>query len=130
MASIFTKIVEGKIPCYKVAETDDCLAFLDIFPLIKGHTLIIPKLEVDYYFDLEDDLMTKLNLFSKRIAKALKKAYPCERVAVMVLGLEVPHAHIHLVPMNDMSEVNFSNPKLQFSQDEFKAIAENIRTCL
>ncbi|GET26864.1 HIT family protein [Prolixibacter sp. NT017] len=127
MASIFTKIVEGEIPAYKVAEDENYLAFLDIFPLAKGHVLVIPKKEVDYLFDLDDELYTGLQLFAKRVAVALKKAIPCKKVGVAVLGLEVPHAHIHLVPMQSEKDINFSNPKLKLSEEEFKEITEKIK---
>jgi histidine triad (HIT) family protein len=126
MASIFTKIVNGEIPAYKVAEDEKFLAFLDIFPVAKGHTLVIPKKEVDYLFDLDDDLYAGLQLFAKKVAAGLKKAIPCEKVGVLVLGLEVPHAHIHLVPMqNEADLLNFSK-KLKFSSEEFKEITEII----
>lgn len=126
MASIFTKIINGEIPCYKVAEDDNYFAFLDINPLKKGHTLIVPKQEIDYIFDLDDKLLSGMWIFSKKVAAAIKEAYPCNRIGVAVLGLEVPHAHIHLVPMDNMNDVNFRNPKLKFSPGEFKEIAENI----
>ncbi|GET30757.1 HIT family protein [Prolixibacter sp. SD074] len=127
MASIFTKIVEGEIPAYKVAEDDNYLAFLDILPLAKGHVLVIPKKEVDYLFDLDDELYAGLQLFAKRVAVALKKAIPCKKVGVAVLGLEVPHAHIHLVPMQNEKDINFSNPKLKPSEEEFKEITKKIK---
>jgi histidine triad (HIT) family protein len=126
MASIFTKIVNGEIPCYKVAEDENFLAFLDIFPLAAGHVLVIPKVETDYLFDLDDQMFTGLMLFSKRIAIALKKAIPCRKVGVAVLGLEVPHAHIHLVPLNSEGDINFSKPKLKFTEGEFARIAAQI----
>ncbi len=123
MASIFTKIVNGEIPAYKVAEDENYLAFLDIFPVAKGHTLVIPKKEVDYLFDLEDDLYSGLQLFAKKVAAGLKRAIPCEKVGVLVLGLEVPHAHIHLVPMKHEADLlNFSNKK-KFTPEEFQNIA-------
>lgn len=125
MASIFTKIVNGEIPCYKIAEDKDYFAFLDINPAQKGHVLVIPKQEVDYIFDLEPSVLGGLHQFAQRVAKAVKKAIPCKKVAVVVLGLEVPHAHIHLIPMNSESDVRFTN-KMELSQDEFKAIAEKI----
>lgn len=125
MASIFTKIVNGEIPCYKIAEDKDYFAFLDINPVQKGHVLVIPKQEVDYIFDLEPSVLGGLHQFAQRVAKAVKKAIPCKKVAVVVLGLEVPHAHIHLIPMNSESDVRFTN-KMELSQDEFKAIAEKI----
>jgi len=126
MASIFSKIVKGEIPCYKVAEDENFLAFLDIFPLVSGHTLVIPKVETDYLFDLEDREYTGLMLFSKRVAVALKEAIPCKKVGVAVLGLEVAHAHIHLVPLNSESDINFSKPKLKLSSEEFTEIAAKI----
>jgi histidine triad (HIT) family protein len=126
MSTIFTRIIKGEIPCYKIAEDDRYFAFLDINPLRAGHTLVVPKKEVDYLFDLDDDLLSGLMLFSKKISKAIKESIPCARIGVAVLGLEVPHAHIHLVPMDSMEDVNFRNPKLKFTPDEFKAIAKKI----
>ena len=126
MATIFTRIVNREIPCYKVAEDENYLAFLDIFPLAVGHVLVIPKNEVDYLFDLEDDEFSGLLMFSKRVAVALKKAVPCVKVGVAVLGLEVPHAHIHLVPLNSEGDINFAKPKLKLSNDEFLEIASKI----
>lgn len=126
MASIFSKIVSGEIPAYKVAEDENYLAFLDIFPVAKGHTLVIPKKEVDYIFDLEDDLYAGLHAFAKKVAIGLKKAIPCQKVGVLVLGLEVPHAHIHLIPMqNEADLLNFSK-KIKFTPDEFQSIKELI----
>ncbi|MCF8429557.1 MAG: HIT family protein [Bacteroidia bacterium] len=130
MSSIFSKIIAGQIPCYKVAESEHCLAFLDINPLTKGHLLVIPKVEIDYIFDLEDKHYLQLHLFTKTVAIALKKAIKCNRVGVTVIGLEVPHAHIHLIPINDVSDMNFSNKKLTFSKDEFLEIANSIATFL
>lgn len=127
MASIFTKIVNGEIPCYKIAETPEFLAFLDIRPLHKGHTLVIPKQETDYYFDLEDDTLSGLMLFAKRVAKALKLAIPCNRVGVAVVGDEVPHAHVHLIPFQTVRDMLFSNTPLSFSSTEMEAIAASIR---
>lgn len=127
MSTIFTKIINGEIPCFKVAENDKFLAFLDINPISKGHVLVIPKLEVDYIFDLEDELLAQFMMFAKLVAKKIKIAFPCEKVGVTVIGLEVPHAHIHLVPMNKLNDMNFSNPKLQLSMDELESIAESIR---
>lgn len=127
MASIFTKIINGEIPSYKIAETDDYLAFLDVFPLAKGHTLVIPKKEIDYIFNIEDDLYTGLQLFAKKVAKAVEKAIPCKRIGVAVIGLEVPHAHIHLIPINNVEDVNFSRPKLQLEKAEMEEIATRIR---
>ena len=126
MASIFTKIVQGEIPSYKIAEDENFYAFLDIFPLAKGHTLVIPKKEVDYLFDLDDETYLGLQAFAKKVAKALDKAIPCKRVGVAVLGLEVPHAHIHLVPMNSESDINFKNPKKKFTPEEFEEIRKSI----
>jgi histidine triad (HIT) family protein len=126
MSTIFTKIIRGEIPCYKIAEDDRYFAFLDINPLKAGHTLVVPKKETDYLFDLEDDQLSGLILFSKKVASAIKSAIPCNRIGVAVLGLEVPHAHIHLVPMDTMDDINFKNPKLKFSQKEFIEIAANI----
>ncbi len=126
MASIFSKIVNGEIPAYKVAEDENYFAFLDIFPVAKGHTLVIPKREVDYIFDLEDDLYAGLQVFAKKVAVGLKKAVPCKKVGVLVLGLEVPHAHIHLIPMqNEADLLNFSK-KLKFTPEEFQKIKELI----
>lgn len=126
MASIFSKIVAGEIPCYKVAEDENYLAFLDVFPLKKGHTLVIPKKEVDYIFDLDDKIYSGLMDFSKRVALAMKKSIDCKRISLQVVGLEVPHAHIHLIPINTMNDCNFSNEKLKFSKEEFEATAKLI----
>jgi len=127
MASIFTRIVNGEIPCHKVAESSRYLAFLDINPLVKGHTLVIPKEEIDYVFDLNDDLLGGLMVFSKKVAKAIETTIPCKRVGVTVIGLEVPHAHVHLIPMQSMADMNFQNPKLNLSQDELAEIAIQLR---
>lgn len=126
MASVFSKIVAGEIPAHKVAETDEFLAFLDVHPLAKGHVLVIPKAEVDYLFDLEDELYIGLQAFAKKVAAGLKKAIPCNRIGVAVIGLEVPHAHIHLVPINGMDDLNFSRPKLKLSPKELNEVAEKI----
>ena len=126
MASIFTKIVNGEIPCYKVAEDESYLAFLDIFPLAVGHVLVIPKVETDYLFDLDDQNFAGLMLFAKRVAIAQKNAIPCKKVGVAVLGLEVPHAHIHLVPLNSESDINFSKSKLKLTTEEFTTISAKI----
>jgi len=128
MATLFTKIVNGEIPCYKVAESDEFLAFLDIQPLTKGHVLVIPKVEVDYIFDLEDDLLGKMMIFSKQVAGKIKLAYPCKKVGVTVIGLEVPHAHIHLVPMNALLDMNFSAAKLKLDSLELEQIANKIKS--
>lgn len=127
MASIFSRIVAGEIPCYKVAEDENYFAFLDISPMVKGHTLVIPKREVDYIFDLEDEELAGLNLFAKKVAVALKKAFPCQRIGMAVLGMEVPHTHIHLIPLQKESDMLFSNPKLSFTPEEMAEIAEAIR---
>jgi histidine triad (HIT) family protein len=127
MSTIFTKIVKGEIPSYKIAEDDNYYAFLDINPLRKGHTLVVPKIETDYIFDLSDEQLAGMILFAKKIAAAIKKAFPCNRIGIAVLGLEVPHAHIHLMPMDTMEDANFKNPKLSLSPDEFKVIAEKIK---
>jgi len=127
MASIFSRIVTGEIPCYKVAENDRFFAFLDINPMTKGHTLVIPKKEEDYIFNLDDETYQGLMIFAKDVAKAIEKAIPCLRVGVAVIGLEVPHAHIHLIPIQKESDMNFANPKLKFSSDEMNDIAESIR---
>ena len=126
MATIFTKIIKGEIPCYKIAEDENYFAFLDINPLRAGHTLVVPKRETDYIFDLEDVYLSGMIVFSKKIAIAIKSAIPCNRIGVAILGLEVPHAHIHLVPMDTMEDINFRNPKLKFTPEEFTAIAANI----
>lgn len=128
--SIFSKIVSGEIPSHKVAESIDYLAFLDISPLTEGHVLVIPKKEVDYLFDLDDELYTGLQLFAKIVAGAIKKAIPCQRVGVAVIGLEVPHAHIHLIPVNHVDDLNFSRPKLSFTPEELAATAEKIKEAL
>lgn len=127
MASIFTKIINGEIPSYKIDEDENYFAFLDINPLKTGHTLVVPKKEVDYIFDLDDKNLAGMILFSKRVAAAIRKAYPCNRIGIAVLGLEVPHAHIHLVPMDNMQDMNFRNPKLKFTPQQFSEIAENIK---
>ena len=126
MATIFSKIVAGEIPSYKVAENEQFYAFLDINPLVKGHTLVIPKREVDYIFDLEDDEIAAMQVFTKRVANAIKKAFPCIKVGQAVLGLEVPHAHIHLIPMQSERDMLFTNPKLKLTNEEFMEIANKI----
>lgn len=127
MPSIFSKIIAGEIPSYKIAENDKFFAFLDINPMAKGHTLVIPKLEIDYLFDIDDALLAEMAVFAKQVAIAIKKVIPCNRISMMVLGLEVPHAHIHLVPMNKESDMILSNPKLKLEQSEFNEIATKIR---
>jgi len=126
MSTIFTKIINGEIPSYKVAENDKYLAFLDSTPLRKGHVLVIPKIEVDYIFDLNDDDLAGMMIFAKQVAVKIKKVFPCNRVGVTVIGLEVPHAHIHLIPINSLVDMNFMQEKLVLSSDEFKLIADSI----
>ena len=124
--TIFSKIISGEIPAYKVAESVDFLAFLDVNPLAEGHVLVIPKKEVDYLFDLDDEAYTELQIFAKIVAVALKKAVPCKKVGVAVIGLEVPHAHIHLIPMNSVSDLNFSRPKLHFTPEQMEVTMNKI----
>lgn len=126
MASIFTKIINGDIPCYKIAEDENYFAFLDISPLAKGHTLVVPKKEVDYLFELDDNTLAGLMVFAKKVALAIDKAIPCSRVGVAVIGLEVPHAHIHLVPLNSVHDIDFGRPKLKLSKEELEIIAASI----
>lgn len=126
MATIFSKIVAGEIPSYKVAEDDKFYAFLDINPLVKGHTLVVPKKEVDYIYDLSDEELAAMHVFAKHVVLAIQKAFPCRKVGEAVIGLEVPHAHIHLIPIQNESDMLFSNPKLKLSDEEFKSIAERI----
>ena len=126
MATIFSKIIAGEIPSYKVAENEKFYAFLDIHPLVKGHTLVVPKQEIDYIYDLDDQDLAEMHLFAKTVAKAIEKAIPCKRIGVAVMGLEVPHAHIHLIPINKESDMIISNPKLELSPTEFAAIANSI----
>jgi len=130
MASIFTKIVNGEIPCYKVAEDEDYLAFLDIFPLKRGHVLVIPKVEVDYIFDLDAETYAGLWHFAHNVARSLKAAIPCKRIGIAVLGMEVPHAHIHLVPLHHEGDLNFANPKLKFTTEEFIETAAKIQAAI
>jgi histidine triad (HIT) family protein len=127
MTTIFSKIIQGEIPSHKIAEDENYLAFLDINPLAIGHTLVIPKKEIDYIFELEDDLLSGMHLFTKRVAKAIEKVVPCKRIGIAVLGLEVPHAHIHLIPINRIDDINFARPKLQLSNDELSEIANKIK---
>ena len=127
MSGIFSRIVKGEIPSHKIAEDDNYYAFLDISPLAKGHTLVIPKKEINYIFDLEDDLLAGMHVFSKRVAKAIEKVVPCKRIGIAVLGLEVPHAHIHLIPINRIDDINFARPKLQLTNEEMADIARKIR---
>ena len=126
MSSIFSKIIDGIIPCHKIAENESFLAFLDIQPLVQGHTLVIPKKEIDYIFDLDDSTLKEMMVFSKMVSEKLKAALPCKRIGVSIIGLEVPHAHIHLVPINDIDDMNFSKPKLNLSKNEMSAIQEQI----
>jgi len=126
--TIFSKIIRGEIPCYKVAESEHFFAFLDINPMKMGHTLVVPKVETDYVFDLDDDLLGNMMIFSKQVAKAISAAIPCNRVGVAVLGMEVPHAHIHLIPIDRESDMNLSNPKLKFSAEDMSRIAARIAT--
>lgn len=128
MAGIFAKIAAGEIPSYKCAENDKFYAFLDINPLVKGHTLVIPRREVDYIFDLTDEELAEMTVFAKQVAAAIKRAFPCIKVGMAVLGLEVPHAHIHLIPMNSEKDMLFTNPKLKLTPEEFEEIASNIRS--
>lgn len=127
MASIFTKIINGEIPCHKIAEDENYFAFLDINPLALGHTLVVPKQEVDYIFDLEDDVLSGLSLFAKRVAKAIEKTVVCKRIGIAVIGIEVPHTHIHLVPITNLGDLNFANPKVEVTPEELASIAEKIR---
>ncbi|QIK53927.1 HIT family protein [Dysgonomonas sp. HDW5B] len=126
MATIFSKIIKGEIPCYKIAENDNFFAFLDIRPMAKGHVLVIPKHETDYLFDLDDDVLSEMIVYSKKIAKAIQRAVPCKRIGLMVIGMEVPHAHIHLIPINAERDMNLSNPRLKLSEDEFQQITKDI----
>lgn len=130
MATIFSRIVAGEIPCYKVAENDHCLAFLDVMPLVPGHVLVIPKQEVDYIFDVDDALLTELHLFAKKVAHGLKAAVPCRKVGMAVIGLEVPHAHIHLIPMNAVGDMNFANPKLSLPADQMVELQQKIEAAI
>ena len=126
MPTIFSRIVAGEIPCYRIAEDEEFLAFLDITPVAKGHTLVIPKREVDYIFDIDDDTLGRLFSFSKKVASQLQKAVPCRRIGVSIIGLEVPHAHVHLVPLNTMSDINFSGKRLNMTSQELEDLAGHI----
>ena len=130
MPSIFSRIVAGEIPCHRIDETDDYLAFLDVNPLVEGHTLVIPKKEIDYIFDVEDDLLGGMMVFAKKVAKAVEATINCKRIGVAVIGLEVPHTHVHLIPINGVGDINFSKPKLKFSQEELADTAKRIRNNL
>ena len=125
--SIFTKIIKGEIPCYKIAEDDRFIAFLDVFPIKKGHTLVVPKAQIDYLFDLDDSLLSDLMIFAKKVSQKMQSAISCERIGIAVIGLEVPHAHIHLVPLDTVGDIDFSQPKLQLSAMEMTEIADSIR---
>ena len=126
MATIFTKIVNGEIPCYKIAETDDFLAFLDVNPLQEGHTLVVPKTQIDYIYDLPEDILSELFIFSKSVAKKIEVSIKCERIGIAVIGLEVPHAHIHLIPINEISDMNFQNQRIELNKDDFQNIRDKI----
>jgi histidine triad (HIT) family protein len=127
MATIFSRIIAGEIPCYKIAEDENFFAFLDINPMAKGHTLVVPKIEEDYIFNLDDKTLSDMMLFSKKVAKAIKKSVTCLRIGVAVIGLEVPHAHIHLIPINKEADMNFKNPKLKLTDEEMTEIVDNIK---
>lgn len=126
MPTIFSRIIAGEIPCYKIAENDEFLAFLDILPLEKGHTLVVPKNEIDYIFNLDDDSLCRMHLFAKKVAKALRETVPCLRIGVAVIGLEVPHAHIHLVPLQNLGSMTFTKDRIKLSQTEFETLAIDI----
>ncbi len=126
MASIFTRIVAGEIPCYRIAENDEFLAFLDITPVATGHTLVIPKMEIDYIFDIDDNTLARLFTFSKKVAIQLQRAVPCRRIGMSVIGLEVPHAHVHLLPLNTMSDINFSGERIKMTPEQFSQLAAQI----
>ncbi len=130
MSTIFSKILAGEIPCYKIAENDQFLSFLDVSPVAAGHALVIPKTAVDYIFDMEDDHLADMHLFAKKVAKALKSVVPCKKVGVAVVGLEVPHAHIHLIPMNSIGDMNFTGERLKMSQEEFEKLASSIAAAM
>ena len=130
MASIFSRIISGEIPCYKVAESESCIAFLDVNPLAKGHVLVVPKKEMDYIFDIDDELYLDLFVFAKKVAKAIQKIVPCTKIGMSVIGLEVPHAHIHLVPINNISDLNFSGPRVSLKTSEFIELANQIKDVL
>lgn len=130
MASIFSKIIDGEIPSYKIAENKHFYSFLDINPMSKGHTLIVPKKEIDYIFDLDDNTLAEMHLFAKQVAKAIEKAIPCKRIGIMVIGLEVPHAHIHLIPITNESDMSLSNPRVKLAPSEFEEIARQIKAQL
>lgn len=126
METIFTKIIKGEIPCYKIAENDNFISFLDISPLAKGHALVVPKIQNDYIFDLDDSMLSELTLFAKKVAIGIEKVIPCKRIGVAVIGLDVPHTHIHLIPINKVEEMNFSGKRVSISKEEFETIASEI----
>jgi histidine triad (HIT) family protein len=127
MASIFSRIIAGEIPCYKIAENDQFIAFLDVMPVAKGHALVVPKKEIDYIFDLDTSLLQEINVFAKEVASKIQRVVPCQRIGVAVIGLEVPHAHMHLVPLNTIGDINFQKERLKFTPEEYTALAEAIR---
>lgn len=127
MASIFSRIIAGEIPCYKIAENDHFIAFLDVMPVAKGHALVVPKKEIDYIFDLDTELLQSINIFAKEVATKIQRVVPCQRIGIAVIGLEVPHAHMHLVPLNTIGDINFQKERLKFSPEEYTALAEAIR---
>lgn len=127
MATVFSKIVAGEIPCYKIAENDKFLAFLDITPVAEGHTLVIPKVEVDYFFDMDNELLAEINLFAKEVATKIQRVVPCKKIGVSVVGLEVPHAHMHLIPINTIKDMSFTGERLKMSPEEFESLAKKIR---
>lgn len=127
MATVFSKIIAGEIPCYKIAENDKFLAFLDITPVAMGHTLVIPKVEVDYFFDMDNDLLAEINLFAKEVATKIQRIVPCKKIGVSVVGLEVPHAHMHLIPLNTIKDMSFTGERLKFTPEEFETLAKKIR---
>lgn len=127
MATIFSKIVSGEIPCYQIAENENFLAFLDITPVALGHTLVIPKMEVDYFFDLDEEHLAQINLFAKQVAMKLQRVVPCKRIGTAIVGLEVPHAHMHLIPLNTIKDINFSGERLKLTSEEFSNLAQKIR---
>jgi histidine triad (HIT) family protein len=127
MATLFSKIIAGEIPCYKIEEDDQFLAFLDILPVAKGHCLVVPKKEIDYFFDLDNDTLSAYNLFAQKIARKIKKVVPCIKIGVAVVGLEVPHAHMHLIPMNSIGDINFQKERVKMTPEEFESLAEAIR---
>jgi histidine triad (HIT) family protein len=128
VASIFTKIIAGEIPCYKIAENSHCIAFLDIRPIAKGHVLVVPKIQIDYIFDIDDETLTNLMQFTKSVAKGIEKSVPCKRVGVAIIGLEVPHAHIHLIPISGVHDIDFSKEPISMTKDEFYDLAELIQS--